>query len=458
MPLVKNQTYIAEITGYSSSGAGVCRIEGRAVFVEQAMLGETWEILILKVTQTAVFGKGLFLILPSPDRIPPSCPVFGKCGGCDLLHMSYDHELAFKLARVNDAFEHIGRLDFSIDEIIPADSQERYRNKAIFNIAADTAEEAKEKTCFGFYRRRSHEQVSVTDCQIQSELSVRAACAVCDFMAARDIPAYDETTGKGLIRHLFLRNAVYGSDAVAVVVTAGGLGRNTQALADHLRAACPELTGIVLCVNKSAGNTVLDGQYHTLWGQAYIQDKLCGLTFRISPGSFYQVNPVQAELLYKRALEYASPDGDATVLDLYCGAGTISLCLAKGARKVYGAEIVESAVRNARENALENGITNAEFILGDASDAAKQLACAGVSPTAVVLDPPRKGLTARLIDTVAEMSPERVVYVSCDPGTLARDLKLFSEKGYRPTAGTAVDMFPRTCHVETCVLLSHKNS
>ena len=451
--LCKNQTHTAEIEGYSSTGAGVCRIGGRAVFVERALVGELWEILILKVTSSAVFAKGTKLLRPSPSRTEPACSAFGKCGGCDLMHMSYDEELRFKLGRVNDALKRVGKLDFEAKEIIGADETSRYRNKAIY--AVDSGESG---AVSGFFRERSHDIIPITDCLIQTELSALCAKALRDFMDNTGVSAYDEKSGKGQIRHLFTRCSVKLPQSVAVIVSAKGLHKHTGALAESLRAACPELTGIVLCINKTAGNTVLSGEFHTLWGCADIEDELCGIRFRISPQSFFQINPPQAEKLYTRALEYASPDGNETVLDLYCGAGTISLCLAKGAKMVYGAEIVPEAVQNAKENAQRNGIENAEFLCADAGEAAKLLAQRGVKAGTVMVDPPRKGLSPDVIEVIAKMSPKRVVYVSCDPATLARDLKLFCEKGYSPAEAAAVDMFPRTSHVETCVLLSHKNS
>lgn len=450
--LKKNQTYTAEISGYSSTGAGVCRINGRAVFVENALIGEVWELLILKVSSSAVYGKGIKLLSSSPERREPDCPVFGKCGGCDLMHMSYDEELRFKLRRVNDAIKRVGGIDFTVPEIIAADEDQiyRYRNKGIFAIGQDKCGQA----VSGFYRERTHDIIPVNDCLIQTELSVRCSAALRDFMDKTGVPAYDELSGKGQIRRLFTRSSVKYPQSVVVVVSAKGLHEHTQALVDCLRENCPELTGIVLCINKDRGNTVLGGEFYTLWGSEFIEDELCGLKFRISPMSFYQINPIQAQKLYDRAVAYASPDGESTVLDLYCGTGTISLCLAKRAKKVYGAEIVEDAVLNARQNAEENGIKNAEFILGDAADAAASLSKSGIRPDAVVVDPPRKGLSESVIDTIAEMSPSRVVYVSCDPGTMSRDLKRFKGHGYALSYGTAVDMFPRTSHVETVCLLS----
>lgn len=450
--LKKNQIHTAEITGYSSTGAGVCRILGRAVFVDFALVGETWEVLILKVTSSAVFGKGVKLLQASPERICPACPIFGKCGGCDLMHISYEEELRFKLSRVNDAIQHVAKLPFRIDEIIGADDGNtlRYRNKAIFAIGQNE----RGKAITGFFRERSHTIVPAPDCLIQTELSVRCAAALCDFMDKTGTTAYDEKTGKGQLRNIFTRCSRKFPQSVACIVSARGLHENTEELVRCMREKCPELTGIVLCINKTTGNTVLAGDFHTLWGSDVIEDELCGLRFKISPLSFYQINPLQAEKLYMRALDYASPDGAGTVLDLYCGTGTISLCLARGAKFVYGAEIEPSAVDNARQNADANGIKNVEFILGDAGIAAKTLSQSGIMPDAVVVDPPRKGLSADVIDEICTMSPARIVYVSCDPATLARDMKLFAGRGYLPTKGTAVDMFPQTRHVETVVLMS----
>ena len=450
--LSKNQIYEAEMTGYSSTGAGVCRINGRAVFVENALSGEVWDVLILKVGASAVYGKGITLKKPSSERCDAPCPIFGTCGGCDLMHMSYDEEKRCKLARVNSAIKRVSGLDFTIGEIIGADEDGlyRYRNKGIYAVTRDAAGHA----VTGFYRERSHDVIPALDCLIQTELSVKCAAALRKFMDETGVSAYDEETGKGQIRRLFTRCSLRYPQSVAVVVAARGLHEHTNRLVDCLTKSCPTLTGIVLCVNKSRGNAVLGGEFHTLWGSDIIEDELCGLKFRISPQSFYQVNPRQAEKLYERAVSYASPDGESTVLDLYCGTGTISLCLAGSAKMVYGAEIVESAVKNARINAEENGMKNVEFLLADAGEAAEMLKERGVRPDSVVVDPPRKGLSESVIETVAEMSPRSLVYVSCDPGTMARDLKLFSELGYLPQKGTAVDMFPRCAHVETVVLMS----
>ena len=449
--LAKNQLHTAEITGYAADGAGVCHIGGRAVFVKNTIVGETWEIRILKVTASAVYGKAERCITPSPNRQRPPCPVFRKCGGCSLLHMTYDEELRMKLGRVNDAIRRIGGLDFAVQHIVGMEAPAHYRNKAIYAVGMQDGVPVK-----GFYRASSHDVTPVDTCLLQQPLADRAADAVCRWMQENGAAPYDEATGKGTVRHLFTRCAVHTADAVLCIVSARGFGAKTEDLVAYVRVQCPELTGVVLNVNKKKGNVVLAGDFYTLWGKAELTDVLCGLTFTLSPQAFYQVNPTQAERLYERAVQYAVASPDDTVLDLYCGAGTISLCLAQRAAHVIGAEIVPEAVQNAAENAARNGVENAEFLCADAGAAAAQLAARGLKPDCVVVDPPRKGMYPEAIDAIVSMQPQRIVYVSCDPGTLARDLKLLHERGYAPTAAEAVDMFPHTPHVETVVLLSQQ--
>ncbi|MGE4354244.1 MAG: 23S rRNA (uracil(1939)-C(5))-methyltransferase RlmD, partial [Oscillospiraceae bacterium] len=433
----KNQILTARVEGLNSQGQGVCRINGRAVFVPGGIPGELWEIKILKVTASAVYAKGLRMIEASPDRITPPCPVYGKCGGCSLMHMSYTRELQFKLGKVNEAIRRIGGLSFEIDEILGDGSRFEYRNKAIYAVGDGMT---------GFFRGHSHDIVPVEKCLIQSPIADSAAAVLKAWMQREGITAYDEATGRGCVRHIFVRTARKGPGAVACVVTARGLGAKTAALAEALRKGCPALTGIVLNVNKSRGNTVLAGNFYTLWGSEILTDELCGLKFDLSPLSFFQINPAQAEKLYARAVDYAAPNG-GTVLDLYCGAGTISLCLAAKADKVIGAEIVAPAIENAKMNAEKNGVENAEFICADAGEVAEALLNRNVRPDAVVLDPPRKGLSPQVIAAVCGMGPQRVVYVSCDPATMARDLAIFAKSAYSPQRGTAVDMFPCTSHV-----------
>lgn len=453
MELKKNQIFQVNIEAYSSEGHGVARVEGRAVFVPRTIVGERWEIVLLKVTNTAVYAKGTRLLVPSPARRDSLCPWYVKCGGCDLWHMSYEEELRFKLCRVNDALAHIGRQSLRAGEIIGSEAVTRYRNKGIFAVA-----EVDGSPAAGFFRERSHELIPVTSCLIQDELSERAAAAVVDFMAKNAVPAYDEASGQGAIRHVFCRRARQTEDAVVCIVSARGLGGKTAALVEALRRAVPELTGIVLNLNKSRGNTVLSGDFYTLWGRPELRDRLCGSMFSIAPRAFFQINPPQAEKLYQKALEYAAPGPDALVFDLYCGAGTISLCLARQAGFVIGAEIVPEAVENAKDNAAANGVTNVEFLCADAGEAARILASRGLRPEVVVVDPPRKGMSEDAIAALASMEPKRLVYVSCDPGTLSRDILRLNAYGYSLRAATAVDMFPRTRHVETIVLLQRENS
>lgn len=450
--LKKNEIVKAEIDGYSSDGSGVCHVRGRAVFVPQTLKGERWEVRIVKVTATAVYGKAETPLLLSPERVAPACPGFGRCGGCNLMHMGYAEELRFKLEKVNAALAHVGRQAVRAEEILGSDSIHHYRNKGIFAVA-----EVDGVPACGFYRERSHALVPVESCMLQSELSCRVAGALTEFMAENDVPVYNEATGKGLVRHLFCRQSMKEQGAVACVVAAGGFGVKTVSLVEHLRRRCPELTGIVLNVNKSRGNTVLTGDFYTLWGSETIADSLLGLRFEISPQSFFQINPPQAEKLYARALEYAAGGPDSLLFDLYCGTGTISLCLARQAGRVIGAEIVPEAIENAKENAWRNGIQNAEFLCADAGEAARKLALRGLRPECITVDPPRKGMDEAAIAACASMQPERVVYVSCNPATLARDILRFNGHGYVLEKVTAVDMFPRTAHVETVVLLSHRD-
>lgn len=447
--LAKNQLHTAEITGYTSEGAGVCHIAGRAVFVKGALVGETWQVRILKVTAAAVYGKAEQCLSPAAARTEPPCPVYRTCGGCSLQHMDYGEQLRMKRARVNDALTRIGGVSTPVQDIIGMEYPLCYRNKAIYAVGMKDGRVVK-----GFYRASSHDVTPVEQCLLQLPLADKAAQAVCDWMNLRGIAPYDEQTGRGTVRHLFTRCAMHTPDAVLCIVSARGFGAKTEELVAYLREHCPELTGIVLDINKQKGNVVLAGDFYTLWGSPELTDRLCGLTFTLSPQAFYQVNPVQAERLYERAVEYAINAPTDQVLDLYCGAGTISLCLARKAAHVIGAEIVPEAIGNARRNAERNSMENVEFLCADAGAAAAALAQRGIRPDCIVVDPPRKGMYPEAIDAMVSMQPPRIVYVSCDPGTLARDVKLLTQRGYALTQALAVDMFPQTPHVETVALLN----
>lgn len=450
--LKKNQVHTVDIQAYNSEAMGVCRLDGQAVFVPGTIEGEKWEIKLVKLSSSANYARAENILCASDMRIVPECPHFAKCGGCDTWHMRYEEELRFKLSKVNNALSHIGKQSLIAEEILGADSVYHYRNKGI--LAVGTVDG---RIRAGFYRQRSHDLIPSEDCLIQSPLCTKAAKSITAFMEENSILPYDEATGKGVVRHIFCRKAHYSADAVLCIVAARGFGEKTKALVERLRSDCPELSGIVLNINKSRGNTVLAGDFYTLWGRETIRDMLRGIVFDIAPQAFYQINPTQAERLYGKALEYADLKGDELVFDLYCGAGTISLCLAKSAGQVIGAEIVPQAIENARKNAENNGIMNAEFICADTGKAACDLAAKGLKPKVVVVDPPRKGMDEAAISAVSSMAPERVVYVSCNCATMARDILRFNALGYTLNKACAADMFPRTSHVE-CVSLLTKAS
>ena len=446
----KNDIFTAVMDGVTSEGHGVCRHEGRAVFVPGALVGEEWEVRVVKCSANAVWGRGEKRLSDSPQRVVPSCSAAGRCGGCTLQHMSYEAELSFKKQRVNDAFRRIGGLDFAVSEILGAGEDARQRCKAIFNVGLDRAAQP----IAGFYRPRSHEIVSAPNCALVRPEALRACNAVLRWMKAEHYGVYDELRHKQGMRHIFVRSSLATGKAVVTLISSRDI-TDAAKLTELLREAVPEMTGLVWCLNRKPGNVVLAGDFRTLWGSDILTEELCGIPFELSPRSFFQVNPPQAEKLYNAAVGYALEKNPGLVMDLYCGTGTIGLCMAKGgAQRVIGVEVIEQAVENARKNAKRLGFENTEFLCADAGEAAAELARRGEKPEAIVVDPPRKGLDSAVIDCIAEMAPERVVYVSCDPGTLARDLALFVKKGYVPQEGLAVDMFPRTPHVESIVCLT----
>ncbi|MDR0862300.1 MAG: 23S rRNA (uracil(1939)-C(5))-methyltransferase RlmD [Oscillospiraceae bacterium] len=446
--LTKNAIISLCTEGYSSSGDAVARFEGQTVFVKGALAGENVAARILKVTKNVAFAKVESVIDASPHRVVPSCPLFGRCGGCDFLHMDYAEELTAKRQRVEDALRRIGGLDVAVPPVVGAERIARYRNKAIYAVGGTRGEPVT-----GFYRERSHDILPVDACAIQADYSERAARAVRLWIERRGVEPYDEMTGKGLVRRVYNRFGFGAGQGMTVLVTGAGKLPDVPFLLDALREACPETVSVVRNVNTTRGNTVLAGKFVTLYGEDAIEDELCGLKFRLSPRSFYQVNRDQAERLYARVIALAGLTAQDFALDLYCGVGTITLALAQSAGRVIGAEVVPEAVENARENAKLNGIANAEFILADAAEVAAKLAKSGERPAVVVVDPPRKGLAPEVTESVISIAPERIVYVSCDPATLARDLKLFAEGGYRTVSAEPFDMFPRCAHIETVALL-----
>ena len=449
MELAKNQEHTVTIEGYGEGGMGVARIDGRVVFVHGALRGEKCRVLILKTLKSVAFAKVLEVIEPSSERITPDCPYFPRCGGCTYRHIRYEEELRLKKQRVQDNLSRIGGSDVTVEEILGAQDTLRYRNKAQYPVSKDGA--------VGFYRARTHEVIECEHCLLVRPEADAAAEALREYMQSCRVAGYDEKTGRGLVRHLYIRSNAAGESLICVLVNGDKLPKEDR-LVTLLRDACPKCTGIVLGTNTKKGNVILGDRYRTLWGSDRLEDTLCGKTFRLSVPSFYQVNRVQAERLYAKAIEFAGLTGQETVLDLYCGAGTITLALSDHAKKVLGAEIVPEAIGDARENAARNGVKNAEFFCGDASDVAKKLARENLRPDVITVDPPRKGLAADVVESIAEMQPGRVVYVSCDSATMARDVKRLADLGYTAQRACAVDMFPRADHVETVVLLSHKKA
>lgn len=447
--LEKGSVYTAVIDGYSSEGLGIARVNGAVVFVPHAVRGEEIDLRITKVMKTSYAGEIVKIHNPSPERMEPECPYAGKCGGCAYRHLTYPEELWAKRQRVQDALTRIGGLELTVEEILGAKNPEHYRNKSQYPVGADGS--------IGFFQARTHKVVPIRRCLIQTEAADRTAQAVGEWMRRYKISAYDETTGKGLVRHVCVRVNRKGESLCCVVVNGNKVPREPE-LAAYVTAAVPHTVGVLLNSNARRGNVVLGDKYRTLFGRNYLMDTLCGLEFKLSMPSFYQVNRDQAEVLYGKALEFAGLTGNETVLDLYCGIGTITLCLAKAAKRVIGAEIVPPAIRDAKENALRNHVENAEFFCGDAADIAAKLESDGLRPDVVTVDPPRKGLAPEVIASVAAMGPEKVVYVSCDPATLGRDVKIFREFGYEAKRAAAVDMFPGTAHVETVVLLSRETN
>ena len=433
------------IDGYASDGAGVARLDGMVVFVQGGIRGEACDVRLTHVGRSALWGRVEEVVNPSPARIFPRCLHYTKCGGCQFRHMNYAEELEAKRIRVEDALRRLGGAEIHVSAILGAEQVDRYRNKAQFPVAKGPR--------IGFYRPRSHDVIDVDDCLLQGEAAARLRGAVKEWMAEYSIPAYNERTFTGLVRHVYVRTNRAGRSLCCLLVNGRGVPREAE-LVRALRRAEPNLAGVVLGVNEKHNNVILGDSYRTLWGEDFLSDTLCGLTFRLSVPSFYQVNPAQTEVLYGKALEFAGLTGAETVLDLYCGIGTISLVMARKAGMVWGAEVVPQAVDDAIANARRNHIENARFLCADAGEAARYLEGEGVRPDVVCVDPPRKGLAEDVVDTIADMGPERVVYVSCDPGTLGRDVKRFAGRGYTLKKAVAVDMFPRTAHVETVVLLS----
>ncbi len=454
MPLQKNQVLTLTIERLSNDGSGVAHSpDGEAVFVPGTAPGDEADIRIVKDCGRYAFGILDTLRTPSPDRIPVDCAVAGPCGGCSLRHLDYAAELRAKQENVVDAFRRIGGLDVPVLDALPSPEVDRYRNKVQFPVGRDK----NGAPCIGFYAGRTHRIVPCPDCKLQPGILNDIGNALCSFFGAHGIQPYDEASGKGLVRHIFLRRGAHsGQIMVCIVCTRAKLPYSAE-LVEQLTAQFPDIATVLVNVNPRNTNVILGTETHTLCGPGFIEDTLCGVPVRLGPLSFYQVNTLAAERLYGIAAEYAQLQPDDLLLDLYCGMGTIGLSMVDHCRSLIGVEIVPEAIDSAKANAARMGeavAARSRFFCADAGKAASQLAAEGLHPDVIVLDPPRKGCDEATLSAVVAMSPRRVVYVSCNPSTAARDAKWLETQGYRTEKVQPVDLFPRTKHVECVIALS----
>ena len=444
-----------KIEDLSSEGLGIGHYEGMAVFVKDTVIGDEITAKIMKMKKTYAFGRLMEILAPSPDRVEPVCPVARQCGGCQIQAMDYRAQLRFKENKVKNNLMRIGGfeeklLDDIMEPIIGMEAPFRYRNKAQFPVGMNK----EGQLVAGFYAGRTHSIIDNHDCALGVRENQQILEIVLDHMRLNNIPPYDERTGKGLVRHVMIRFGFRTGQIMVCLVVNGKKLPGEEELIRRL-TKLPGMTSIVLNTNKENTNVILGREIRLLWGQEYIEDYIGNIKYQISPLSFYQVNPVQTEKLYGTALEFAGLTGKETVWDLYCGIGTISLFLAQQAGRVYGVEIVPEAIGDARRNAAQNGLNNAEFYVGKAEEVLpEKYRTEGIHADVIVIDPPRKGCEETVLDTMIRMEPKRIVYVSCDSATLARDLKILCSHGYELKRVRATDMFPMSCHVETVCLLS----
>ena len=427
---------------------GIAHLDGLTLFVQGALPGETVTARAQKVEKTHAFLKTLRVLTPSESRMTPPCPYYGKCGGCVCQHMTYEASLAMKRERVRDALSRIGGLDVDVQPVIGMDDPWHYRNKTALPVGGE-----KGAPQIGFYAPRSHRIIDIDGCLIAKKESDEVSATLRRWMEKFEVEPYHEETRAGLIRHVMSRVSRSGQ-VMAVVVAATASLPHERELTAMLRAGVPGLCSLYLNINRRGDNVILGPESRLLYGEERLQDTLCGLQYALSPQSFFQVNPVQTEKLYRTAVNFAGLTGSELVADLYCGAGTISLLLARHAKKVVGIEIVPQAIRDAEENARVNGVSNAEFHAAAAEDLLPQMVAHGLRPDVIVLDPPRKGCEEPVLRAIAAAAPRRVVYVSCDPATLARDAKILCANGYQADQCQPVDMFCWTGHCETVLLLS----
>ena len=446
VPVEKNQDYTMTIDNMGYEGEGVGKIDNFTVFVAGAIVGEKVKIKIVKVSKSFAFGKLLEIIEASPSRIEPACSIYKNCGGCNIQHIDYSAQLDFKTNRVIQVINRIGKLEeVVIHPAIGMENPYNYRNKVQLPVSNSDG-----LVSIGFYAARSHDIINMETCYIQDSAADIVVKLTRQWMKEYNIKSYDEETHQGSLRHIMIRKGFKTGEVMVVVVTNGKELAHKEEFIALMTKKIQGLVSIVQNVNSEKTNVILGMHCITLWGKDTITDYIGKFKFEVSPLSFFQVNSIQTEVLYSKALEYANLSGGEVVLDAYCGTGTISLFLSQKAKKVYGVEIVPEAIENAKINAKENNISNTEFILGEAENVIPKLISQGVRADVVVVDPPRKGCDKSLLEAISSMGPRTIVYVSCDPGTLARDLGILDELGYKTLEIQPVDMFPQTAHVE-CV-------
>ncbi len=444
----KNDIIKLKIYSITNEGSGVGRYEGMAVFVPFTAIGDEIDCRIVKLKKTYAYGIVDRILTPSKDRISVECSTYKKCGGCSFRHLKYEAELESKQNFVKDSFERIGKLSIDFDNILGCDETQHYRNKAQYPVC----EKDGRLEC-GFYSKRSHRVVDNKDCLLQPKIFNQIADYTVKLLGKNGFRVYDEETGKGQIRHIYIRQGFHTKEIMLCIVVTKRDDRFKN-ISEEITNEFSEIKSIVLNINPDKTNVILGKRNEVLFGKEYISDIMCGNKVRISPHSFYQINIAQAEKLYGIVKEYADLKGNETILDLYCGIGTIGFSLAGNVKKLIGVEIIPDAVENAKLNAQLNGIKNAEFICGDAGEVANMLIERGETPDIIIADPARKGCDSVSLNAMLKMSPDKIIMVSCNPSTAARDVKYLCENGYKAVKGQAVDMFPRTAHVETVVLMS----
>ena len=453
MDFKKNDIVTVTIEDMGKDGEGIGKVDGFTLFIKDAVIGDVVEAKLMKVKKNYGYARLMKIVTPSADRVEPKCPVYRQCGGCQIQALDYQAQLKFKERKVRGNLERIGGFtDIPLEPIMGMEEPYHYRNKAQFPVGMDKNGEI----VTGFYAGRTHDIIPNTKCYLGSEGNEEILQVVLDYMKTYNVSAYDEAKGKGLVRHILIRTGFTSGEIMVCLVINGKKLPKSEKLVEALKKI-QGMTSITFNVNEKRTNVILGEEIKLLWGRTYIQDNIGDITYRISPLSFYQVNPVQTKKLYETALEYADLKGEETVWDLYCGIGTISLFLAQRAKQVYGVEIVPQAIEDARENAVLNHIENAKFYVGKAEEVLPELYDQeGIYADVIVVDPPRKGCDEKCLETIVKMQPKRVVYVSCDSATLARDLRYLCDRGYEVKRVRGCDMFPMTGHVETVCLLSKK--